>query len=196
MGVPLATWGQPAPPAKKTDGEPPQKQTARGGSLLPIGARESPFPPRESGCNRKNERGGPGHSKSPQQASPPRRPQALLPPETPEPLHGTGQRAELQQEVPSRKSLLPARLGCSSPAQRQQGSEGHGEETRSHPFPTSQQPAAQPKKNVLCSLKQHQRGPAGALVTPDQANRNNSRKTLKTTVAGATARENRPRTAC
>lgn len=110
---------------------------------------ENPLSAQRVGMQQEEERGGPGHSKSPQQASPPRRPQALLPPETPEPLHGTGQRAELQQEVPSRKPLLPARLGCSSPAQRQQGSEGHGEETRSHPFPTNQQPAAQPKKNVL-----------------------------------------------
>lgn len=63
-GVPLATWGQPAP-ARQTDGEPPQKWTAKRDSLLPIRAQESPFRPRERKHGRKNQWWGPGHSKSP-----------------------------------------------------------------------------------------------------------------------------------
>ena len=57
---------------------------------------------------------------------------------------------------------------------------GTGRKPDLTPSLTNQQPAAQPKKNILYSLKQHQQGPAGALVTPDQANGNNSMKTLKT----------------
>lgn len=56
-GVPPATWGQPAPPAKKTGSEPPRKRTASGGSLLPVGAREPPFRPESRNAAGRRARG-------------------------------------------------------------------------------------------------------------------------------------------
>ena len=57
---------------------------------------------------------------------------------------------------------------------------GTGRKPDLTPALTNQQPTGQPKKKVFYSLKLHQQGPAGALGTPDQANRSNSMQTPKT----------------
>lgn len=151
--------GQPAPPAKKTGGKPPRKRTASGGSLPSVGARE-PFSPESRNAAGRRARGTRPQQEPTTQASlHPAGPRLSCPQKLWQDAAELA-RAELQQEVRPGSPLLPARLGCSSPAQRQQGSEGTGGNPVS-PLPTNQQPAAQPKKNVLWLLrKHHQQGPA------------------------------------
>ena len=51
--------------------------------------------------------------------------------------------------------LLPRDMGTAR---------GYSNEIPSQPFPTNRHPVAQPKKNIFCSLKQHQQEAVEALV--------------------------------